>query len=198
MINGSVFLAFFRLAAVGAASLISCLGAPQAPGLVMGQLTNLRSSTERIIANRFQKHSWITTDGMAHLLINAGSTSNALELIAVVARSPGSSKQRSRNSASISQADGILVGQRLYVVYPTRGRQIELTTLDYKPSFSKWKMFAIVPITNDKQVVFDRPSVAVDTCSAFGLLHHSFRTAPRNSTLYSRDARRCSEAGGSI
>ena len=31
MVNGSAFLAFLRLAAVGAASLISCLGAPKLP-----------------------------------------------------------------------------------------------------------------------------------------------------------------------
>ena len=55
-----------------------------------------------------------------------------------------------------------MVASRLDVVYSTRGRKIELTTLDYKPSLSKWKMSRIVPITSDSQIAFDRPSVAVD------------------------------------
>ena len=162
MINGSVFSVFFRLAAVGVASLISCLGAPQAPGLVMGQLTNLKSSTEGIISNRFQKHSWITTDGRAHLLINVGTTSNALELHSSDGAVSWVKQATIPHSASISQGDGTLVGSRLYVVYTTRDRQIELTTLDYKPSVSKWKVSGIIPVTNDSQVAFDRPSVAVD------------------------------------
>jgi hypothetical protein len=162
MVNGSALSGFLRLAAVGAASLTSCFGAPQAPVLVMGQLTNLRSSAEDIISNRFQKHSWITTDGKAHLLINVGSNSNALELHSTGGAVTWFKQATIPNSARTSQGDGALVDSRLYVVYSTRGRQIELTTLDYKPSLSKWKMSGIIPITNDSQVAFDRPSVAVD------------------------------------
>ena len=56
-----------------------------------------------------------------------------------------------------------MVGSRLNVVYSNRDRQIELTTLDYKPSVSKWKVSGkLIPVTNDSQVEFDRPSVAVD------------------------------------
>ena len=128
----------------------------------MGQLTNLRSSVEGVISNRFQKHSWITTDGKAHLLINVGSSSNALELYSSGNAVTWFKQATIPNSAKTSQGDGTLVGSRLYVVYTTRDRQIELATLDYKPSLSKWKMSGIVPITNDSQVAFDRPSVAVD------------------------------------
>jgi hypothetical protein len=162
MVNGSAFLGFLRLASVFTASLISCFGAPQPPGLVMGQLTNLRSSAEAVISNCFQKHSWITTDGKAHLLINVGSSSNALELYSGGHAVTWFHRATIPNSAKTSQGDGTLVGSRLYVVYSTRGRQIELTTFDYKPSASKWKMSGIIPITNDSQVAFDRPSIAVD------------------------------------
>ena len=119
MVNGSAFLAFLRLAVVGAASLISCFGAPQAPDLVMGQLTNLRSSAEDIISNRFQKHSWITTDGKAHLLINVGSSSNALELHSSGGAVTWFKQATIPNSARTSQGDGTLVDSRLYVVYST-------------------------------------------------------------------------------
>ena len=136
---GSAFLAFLRLAAVSAASLIPCLEASQGPDIVMGQLTNLRSSVEGVISNRFQKHSWITTDGRTHLLINVGSSFNALELYSSGCAVTWFKRAAIPNIVKTSQADGALVGSRLYVVYSTRDRQIELATLDYMPSLSKWK-----------------------------------------------------------
>jgi hypothetical protein len=162
MVSRSAFLAFFRLAALATVSLNSCFGAPLAASPVMGQLTNLGSSAEAVISNCFQKHSWVTADRKAHLLINVGSSSNALELYSSGNAVTWFRQATIPNSARTSQGDGTLVGSRLYVVYSTRGRQIELTTFDYKPSVSKWKMSGITPITNDSQVAFDRPSIAVD------------------------------------
>ena len=77
-------------------------------------------------------HGW-----QAHLLINVGASSNALELYSSRGAVTWFKQAVIPNSAKISQGDGALVGSRLYVVYPTRGRQIELTTLYYKPTVVK-------------------------------------------------------------
>jgi hypothetical protein len=112
----------------------------------MGQRNKLRSSVEGMISNRFQEHSWITTDEKAHLLINIGSSSNALELYTCGNAVTWFKQAAIPNSTKTSQGDGTLVGSRLYVIFSSRARQIELTTLDYKPSVSKWKMSRIIPV----------------------------------------------------
>jgi hypothetical protein len=89
-------------------------------------------------------------------------------------------------------------GSRLYVVYTTRDRSIELTTLDYKPLLSKWKMSGLVPITNDSQVEFDRPSAAVGNSQRIWIAAPFVQDGTNAIALFVIEgARRRSEASGS-
>jgi hypothetical protein len=98
----------------------------QAVEMVIGQPTQLLSSAEGAISLRFQNHSWMTSNGVTHLLFNTGSNSGALELWSGSDAVDWSRKSSIPRSSRGSQADGVLDESSLYVAYPTSAGEIRL------------------------------------------------------------------------
>jgi len=82
---------------------------------IAGSQTNLAGTTEGIISHRFQKHSWITPDGRFHVMINTGSTEDALQLSSEVvngkrhtAKIPGCSSSESPYQVTSGRLTSVL------------------------------------------------------------------------------------------
>jgi hypothetical protein len=129
---------------------------------IAGSQTNLAGSTEGIISHRFQKHSWITPDGRFHVMINTGSTEDALQLSSSSDGFAWDLQSAIPDTDRSSHPDGSLYGNRLYIAYPTRTKQVTLSVYDYQPGENSWVFVERIPIPGDQRTSYERPSVARD------------------------------------
>lgn len=130
---------------------------------VIGQPTNLTSSVGGMISHKFQEHMWITDDGIIHLLTNIGGVSNSLQLNSSTDAVSWKKQLNIANSRNDSQASGTLVGSTLYIVFPNTDSQLELVVLDYVAQDRKWTTRGQFRITKGRKILYDRPSIAVDS-----------------------------------
>ena len=125
--------------------------------------TNLTSITEGAVSNRFQNHMWVTGDGRFHLLFNNGETRDALEIYSSFDGVDWQLTKIMRRSRSTSTGDGVLVGDYLYIVYPLKQNEINLTILEYQRDRGRWKTRLESTVLTSETTAFDRPSIAVDS-----------------------------------
>jgi hypothetical protein len=151
-----------KLLYVGAVIVLFWANRLQAAEVVTGLATNLMSSTEGAISLRFQNHSWMTPDGVTHLLFNTGSNSMALELWSSSDAVNWSKKTSIAGSSRGSQADGVLDESNLYVAYPTSGSEVRLAVFRYRSRTKSWRLVRDIMVAKEANTAFDRPSVAVD------------------------------------
>lgn len=112
---------------------------------------------EGMISSRFQEHSWITDDGIIHVLPNTG------ELTLYTNVNGGDSWDSSvvlPNSDSTSTSDGVLIGDQLYVAYSTDFGSIAFSELSYSDSDASWQLEATIDVARDRSMIYERPSVA--------------------------------------
>jgi hypothetical protein len=150
------FLSLFAVLTLQAASI-------QAQPLeIPGEETTLKGSTEGIISHRYQKHSWITPDGRFQALINTGPNRNALQLFSSEDGIAWTLQAKIADTDRSSHPDGTLVGNRLFVAYPTRQKKVALAIYDYAPASKNWTLVRRVAVPADKRTDYERPSVAID------------------------------------
>jgi len=121
---------------------------------IAGSQTNLAGSTEGTISHRFQKHSWITPDGRFHVMINTGPTEGALQLSSSSDGFAWDLQSAIPDTDRSSHPDGTLSGNRLYVAYPTRTKQVALSV--YEPQGNRHLIF----LTLDRLRAVPRPAGA--------------------------------------
>lgn len=112
---------------------------------------------EGMISARFQEHSWITDDGVIHILPNTG------ELTLYTAVNGGESWDSSvvlPGSDASSTSDGVLIGDELYVAFSTDFGSIAFSQLAYSDSDASWEIEATVDVARDRSMIYERPSVA--------------------------------------
>jgi hypothetical protein len=126
-------------------------------------LTPFSSTTDRIISYREEKHSWQTSDGAFHLMINRGDQpgDDAFQLYTTMdgganwltGPSLGASNQ-------YSTADGMLRGKTLAVVYSSDTQAVDFSSFVWDPASDTWS-------TGDSQTVFSSAGQqAINPCIA--------------------------------
>jgi hypothetical protein len=110
-----------------------------------------------MISSRFQEHSWVTDDGLVHILPNTG------ELTLYTTENGGESWDSSvvlPDSDASSTSDGVLIGDQLYVAYSTDFGSIAFSELSYSDSDASWELEATSDVARDRSMIYERPSVA--------------------------------------
>jgi hypothetical protein len=153
----------FRLIALAllATSTVSATGQD-----IFGKPTNLSSISHGMISDRFQKHSWWTSDGYLHVLIRDPQTGPALKLYRAQAPTISSFglEYQFRDSGEDSTSDGVLIDDHLYVVYNTTAGAIEFVELEYLPESYTWVLRRSNTVAqNSNGFTNDRPTLAVES-----------------------------------
>lgn len=132
------------------------------PVEIPGEETTLRGAAEGMVSHRFQKHSWITPDGRYHALINTGASRSALRLFSSADGVTWVLQAELADTDRSSHPDGTLVGDRLYVAYPTRAKKLVLAVYEYRANATTWGLVKRVALPAERRSDYERPSVALD------------------------------------
>lgn len=137
----------------------------QESNVVNGTTTNLKSTTDRMISYRHQRHTWITNDGAIHVLFNQGQNQYDASLVLYSSFDDGKSWNwmlSIPNTNSESTADGFLVGQKLSLAYSSATGSILFLPLTYNFINKKWKVEQTNTIYKARNFVATSPTIAVD------------------------------------
>lgn len=161
LVNVSNLRLIALTSALAAVSIVSATGQN-----LFGNPTNLLSSSHGMISDRFQKHSWFTSDGNLHILIREQQTKPALKLY----RAQNSNftsfglERDFKGSGSQSTSDGVLINDHLYVVYDTAAGTIVFAELKYSPASFTWALLSSSTVyQNVNGVTAVRPTLAIDS-----------------------------------
>lgn len=139
--------------------LLSVAGAAAAPAAVV---TDLTGTGEGIISNRHQEHLWVTSDRWLHAIINDGTEGKALNFYSSRDGAnwflQGTVPWTDKNT----QSDGVVVGDTLYLVYPSSQRHLMLRTYGYDRALKTWTLSGEYTILAQSQHVPDRPTITLD------------------------------------
>lgn len=129
----------------------------------VGNTTNVSSPISGLISERFQKHSWFTSDGVLHMLLRVPQltlySSDPTYTTFTAEFVLGASSQTSTTS------DGILIGDILYLVYSDSSGNIDFAILNYSAVTKLWTAGqSSVVVTGPNNV---RPSIAIDDAGAY-------------------------------
>jgi hypothetical protein len=129
---------------------------------LVGRPTNIASTSNGMISERFQKHSWFTSDGSFDVLIRATQTVPALKIYrAVNSRFTNFVSERQfKGSGGKSTSAGVLINDRLYLVYDTDAGQIVFAVLKY--ASSTWTLKSSSVLNQGASSIAARPSLAVE------------------------------------
>ena len=93
--------------------------------------TQINSSSEKIISSRFQEHSFVTRDGLLHVVVNDGS---AFSIMSQVHLDDGSiswvETARFIGINDLDTSDLVLQEDTLYFANSAKGRRIDIRSLD--------------------------------------------------------------------
>jgi hypothetical protein len=95
-------------------------------------------------------------------MINTGSTEGALQLSSSSDGFAWDLQSTIPDTDRSSHPDGTLSGNRLYIAYPTRTKQVALSVYDYQPGENSWMFVERIPLPGDQRTPYERPSVARD------------------------------------
>ena len=87
---------------------------------LIGTVTNLESTNDRMISYRHQRHLWVTSDGAIHLLFNQGANYYGASLVLYSSFDSGKSWKwilSIPNNDSTSTANGFLYNQKIFITY---------------------------------------------------------------------------------
>ena len=95
-------------------------------------------------------------------MINTGPTEDALHLSSSSDGFAWDLQSAIPDTDRSSHPDGTLAGNRLYIAYPTRTKQVALSVYDYQPGENSWVFVERIAIPGDRRTSYERPSVASD------------------------------------
>jgi hypothetical protein len=162
------FMKIFRapIASVMAIGALIALGQPARAATVQATMTNLASTSQRMISYRHQRHMIQTSDGYFHMMVNRGDDGTATAL-ALQSSSGAGKKWKTSNALNFtgnqSVSDSLLVGNTLTVVYDCTDGFPRMLTLTYDPVAHTWgnKKIKTLPLfPGATQAV--NPTLAVD------------------------------------
>jgi hypothetical protein len=156
-----------RACGLAMAFIASCIPPAAGQGTVtFGELTSLSSDSEGMLSNRFQKHSWFTSDGRFHVAIRAQEAKPSLQLLRARDESLVSFDRQYdfQDSGTSSTSDGVLINGHLFLVYDTASDAIAFVDLEYSPEAGSWELRRSSIIYRDEKKVFTpvRPTIGVE------------------------------------
>lgn len=105
-------------------------------------VTSLTSTTEHMISYRHQEHSWQTSDGGMHVLINRGEQAGGDALALFSSHDEGWSWAQMASlpkSGATSAADGSFGNNTLTVAYSSNVGDVRATAFKYDPALRTWR-----------------------------------------------------------
>lgn len=158
----------------GAAGRLSCavrsgvvaLAGRRGVPTIQATLTDLTSSTERMISYRHQEHLWQTADGAYHLVFNRGSLSSVPGLTLYSSYDGGSTwsfRLAFADTDDDSTADGVLAGDDLSIVYRTAAGNTGFVQLRYDATLRAWAQVASETAYASTQYEAVNPALAIDS-----------------------------------
>ena len=132
------------------------LSAPVSAAIV-GEFTNISSSSEQIISLRHQEHFWESDDGAQHLLINAGTDNQSSSLTLLTRLADNDTWVESftlPNTGANANADSLLRDQQLHMVYGDTDGAINYAVATYDANTQAWS-------TPDTSVVYSDPDAVL-------------------------------------
>ncbi|MBW4663470.1 MAG: hypothetical protein KME01_04595 [Chroococcus sp. CMT-3BRIN-NPC107] len=134
--------------------------------VVNGTTTNLKSTTDRMLSYRHQRHTWITNDGAIHVLFNQGQNQyDASSLVLYSSFDDGKSWNwmlSIPNTSSESTADGFLVRQKLFLAYSSATGGIIFLPITYNLIKKKWKAGQTNTVYQARNFVATSPTITVN------------------------------------
>jgi hypothetical protein len=101
--------------------------------------TQIKSSSEKIISSRFQEHSFVTQDGILHVVVNDG---RAFSIMSQANSDDGSiswvETARFAGVNELDTSDLVLQKDTLYFANSAKGRRIDIRSLDYDFLTGEW------------------------------------------------------------
>ncbi len=128
-------------------------------------LTDLSSTSERVISYRFQEHMWQTPDGATHAMINRGLYSPGATLVLHSSYDGGSTwapKATYSQSDLIATSDGQLSGNDLHVVYSDSNLAIRYNVVRYQAALRRWASVRGMVVAESGGVTRQGPACALD------------------------------------
>ena len=127
--------------------------------IVTGIPTTITNGNEGMISSRFQDHSWVTEDGVVHVMAN---TNGQLSLYS--SDDSGLTWEETatlENSSGSSRADGLIVDGKLYEVYTMGNGGVALSILSYSEDDVSWTIDSTSVYPSPSSIRLDRPSITV-------------------------------------
>jgi hypothetical protein len=143
------------------------------PGIIMASPTSMTSSTKRMISYRDQRHSWQTSDGAIHLLINEGTVPAGDGLTLYSSFDGGTTWVQEltlANTDASTTSDGLLGSASansnvLQLVYSTAAPSYDIVyaTATYDSAAQSWTLTSTQTAFSSATVAASEPALAVDS-----------------------------------
>jgi hypothetical protein len=152
----------------------SILGVPQASALesIYGAVTSITSVADRMISYRNQQHSWQTSDGALHIMVNLGTVSSGASLAVYTTLDGGNTwtqtislpntDQFSTSDGALSTTNGVTQLQLAYATAQSSG-QILFVTATYNSATGTWKLQAPQTVFAAAGYAGSNPAIAADS-----------------------------------
>lgn len=132
---------------------------------ILGTKTNLKSTADRMISYRHQRHMWVTNDGAIHVLFNKGKNSYGASLVLYSSFDDGKSWKwmlSIPNTNGQSTADGFLVKKKLSLAYSSTTGSILFLPITYNFLAKKWVSGHAITAYQSRIFVATNPTIVVD------------------------------------
>jgi hypothetical protein len=138
--------------------------------VVTGGITNLQSSSQRMISYRHQERMWFTEDGGMHLIINEGNNSTNSSLVLYSSFDYGATwKAMSTISETNEEStpDGFLYNSNLFLTYSSSTGKIYFSILRYDVTNKTWQPIRTNIVYEDANYIASNATIAVDKNNRF-------------------------------
>lgn len=131
-----------------------------------GTATNMRSTDDRMVSYRHQRHLWVTSDGAIHVLFNQGTNYYGASLVLYSSFDSGKSWKwilSIPNTDSTSTADGFLSNQKIFLTYSSATGRILFLPITYDSLAKKWIVAPETNVYQSNDFIATNPTIAVDS-----------------------------------
>jgi hypothetical protein len=133
---------------------------------ILGTLTNIKSNADKMISCRHQRHMWVTSDGVIHVLLNQGTNAYGASLVLYSSFDGGRSWKwilSIPNTNSESTADGFVFKQKLFLTYSSANGGILFLPITYDSLAKKWIFSQASTVYQGKDYIATNPTIAFDS-----------------------------------
>lgn len=138
-----------------------------APRLIPASPTTLDGDSSRMISYRHQEHMWQTNDGAIHVIINRGTLAPTEPSLVLYSSFDSGTSWISMLtlgfSGTYSTADGILVGNDLSLVYPTKSGIVLFSALHYDDVLKIWSLVRTEKVFDSSDTRGINPALTIDS-----------------------------------